>query len=291
VTALIQRWHATTGWRWLCTLILLVGTACGDNRVIEKEAGTQMLDGLDQESRTALAGSRIFFGHQSVGGNIAEGIAEVLAATPSMPLPIIDAGDVTNASGGFFAHTKVGRNLEPRTKTEAFAAMLDGGLAGRLDIAFHKYCYVDIGSDTDVDALFEFYSRTMARLRASYPRVTFVHVTCPLMAIQSGVGAMARTLFGKPPEQFRENLRRGSFNARMRREYIGREPLFDLAAVESTAPDGAVARVSYRGDSQPTLVGSFTYDGGHLNEKGRRRVAEQLLVFLAGLRKATPARQ
>ncbi len=44
-----------------------------------------------------------------------------------------------------------------------------------------KLCYVDIAADTDVDALFAAYRETIATLERDFPKVTFVHVTVPLM--------------------------------------------------------------------------------------------------------------
>ena len=62
-----------------------------------------------------------------------------------------------------------------------------------------------------------------------------------------------------------------------------KKPLFDLAAIESTAPDGTRASFVRDGKTYYQMVSDYTHDGGHLNELGQKRVAEQLLVFLAGL--------
>jgi lysophospholipase L1-like esterase len=78
-----------------------------------------------------------------------------------------------------------------------------------------------------------------------------------------------------------ENARREEFNALMRQAYQGREPLFDLAAVESTAPDGAGAVVEWSGRSIPVLAEAYSEDGGHLNEAGRLRAARELVRVLA----------
>jgi hypothetical protein len=69
----------------------------------------------------------------------------------------------------------------------------------------------------------------------------------------------------------------------MREAYAGRAPVFDLAVLESTRPDGS--RVSYTqgADTVYTLAPEYTNDGGHLNEAAKRMVAEQLLIFLARL--------
>jgi lysophospholipase L1-like esterase len=56
-----------------------------------------------------------------------------------------------------------------------------------------------------------------------------------------------------------------------------------MAAVESTYPDGRPCTFRVAGRTYESLVPEYTTDGGHLNERGRRAVAAQLLVFLAGL--------
>ena len=57
----------------------------------------------------------------------------------------------------------------------------------------------------------------------------------------------------------------------------------DLAGVESTHPDGTRESFTSRGKDYFALVPSYSHDGRHLNEPGRRAVAEALLVFLANL--------
>ena len=67
------------------------------------------------------------------------------------------------------------------------------------------------------------------------------------------------------------------------KEYAGKAPIFDLAKIESTYPDGKM--LMYKGGNNvfPAMIPGYTYDGGHLSESGRRVVAEQLLIFLANL--------
>ena len=72
------------------------------------------------------------------------------------------------------------------------------------------------------------------------------------------------------------NINRNQFNEILRKEYEGKAPIFDLAKIESTYPDG---KTSY------SMVPDYTYDGGHLNETGRKKAAEQLLVLLANISK------
>jgi hypothetical protein len=229
-----------------------------------------------------LAAKRIFFGHQSVGANIMEGVADVVRDEPRIGLRVgVGAGAL--AGGGCFAHGPVGRNGDPGLKTDDFARLIEGPLRGRVDVAFHKYCYVDISENTDVAALFDHYRTTMARLRAEFPGVVFVHVTTPLVRVESGPRAALKRLLGRTPGRYGANFARERFNDLMRDAYRGREPLFDLATIESTAPDGRRETIRFGNRSGHALVPAYTADGSHLNEVGRRRVAEELLVFLARL--------
>ena len=241
------------------------------------------LDGVSREALSTLAARRVFFGHQSVGGNIVDGLIELGRNRPAAALKVIGLEEVGAEPGGFFAHAKIGRNGRPDSKTDAFAVLIDEGLRSRLDVAFHKYCYADISEQTEVRPIFEHYRQTMARLRAAHPGITFVHVTTPLMAVQSGPKAAVKKLLGRPPDHYLADFRRERFNDLLRREYSGKEPLFDLAAIESTDDRGAPVAIAFGGESGRALFAPLTSDGGHLNAAGRRRVAENLLAFLAEL--------
>jgi hypothetical protein len=196
---------------------------------------------------------------------------------------------IGDAGGGYFAHGPIGQNGDPLGKTDDFAGKVDGELHRMVDVAFHKYCYADIDQETDWESVFRHYSETMARLRASHPDVTFVHVTVPVTHVQAGPKALIKKVIGRPPGGYRDNLLRERFNEQMRREYAGREPLFDLAAVEATGPDGREEIFSFDGMTGRALFPPYGSDGRHLSERGQRRVAEELLVMLAKLSVSPPA--
>src|SRR5205085_12594035 len=63
--------------------------------------------------------------------------------------------------------------------------------------------------------------------------------------------------------------------------YAGREPIFDLARVESTAPDGKLVTVTWEGVTAPAMAAQYTEDGGHLNALGRARAAREFIAVLA----------
>jgi len=180
----------------------------------------------------AAAEPRIYFGHQSVGANILQGVKEL--------------GVRLSIKAEFLAE-----NGDPLRKLQNFKAAVGEG--SRYDIALVKFCYVDVTADTDARALFERYRSTIAELRAKNPRTVFVHATLPLTTVQSGPKAT----------------------------YAGREPIFDLARLESIAPDGTTVTVSWGGATVPAMSPAYTDDAGHLNARGRALAAQEFVTVLA----------
>jgi hypothetical protein len=263
---------------------LLLAAGCGGTTVSDERARVHSLAEVSSGAWVQLATERIFFGHQSVGANIVQGISDLNRSERGLNLNLIPEQKVPTIVGAFFADRNIGENGFPAGKTDEFAKLIEGDLGPRLDVAFHKYCYVDIEGTTDIAKVFEHYTATMSRLKQRFPGITFVHVTTPVTRVQSGPKAAIKKLLGKQPDNYANNMQRERFNDLLRQQYGGREPLFDLAAAESTWPDGHRETVSFGGSTFHALVPDYaTEDGAHLNELGRRRMAEELLVFLAGL--------
>jgi hypothetical protein len=237
----------------------------------------------DQQIRS-LSTKKIFFGHQSVGDNIVQGIRDLMAADPHLKINIVTSADPQSVPGFAFVEAHVGANRNPQSKNEAFAAILDKGLGGQGGIAFYKYCYIDFSSSTDVQQVFDNYRKGIADLRQKYPSLTIVHSTVPLMAeepsgtMKDRIKTILRRVSGRDP-----NVKRNQFNQLLRQAYGGRDPIFDIAEVESTHFDGSRSYFMRGVQKIYTLAPEFTNDGGHLNEIGRRAAAEQLLLVLANL--------
>lgn len=240
------------------------------------------LQNVPDSAWSALGSQRIFFGHQSVGSNILDGVQEVLAEHPRVPLRVekTDAPGQTEGPGLF--HAFIGDNRRPDLKNGDFARLVDGGFGRNGDVAMMKYCYLDVGPDTDVEKLFAEYRHMMDSLGAKYPGVTFVHVTQPLFAAETPLVSRLRLALGRSSDRVL-NRKRGEFNRLLRAEYGATGRVFDLAALESTRPDGS--RVSYTvgSDTVYALAPDYTEDGGHLDARGRRLMAEHFLAFLATL--------
>jgi hypothetical protein len=260
--------------RAMSVLLVLAATevAAGGARA----AGTDTTLHADLEQ---MAHRRIFFAHQSVGANVIDGIRQ-LATTAGVAVRIAEAPTAAAVGPATLGNTWIGENGKPLGKLQAFEQAMGTQPTG-LDVALVKFCYLDITADTDAKALFARYRTTIDSLRARNPGTTFIHVTAPLTDVQRGPKALLKRLLGRAPYGAIENIRREEYNALLRKTYQGREPIFDLARVESTAPDGTPVTVEWNGSTAPAMAPAFTSDGSHLNDAGKLRAARELVSLLA----------
>lgn len=228
-----------------------------------------------------LSRKKIYFGHQSVGYDLLEGVRDVMKEHPQIKLTIMESQEAVDQKNSLLVHSKIGRNADPKSKLDDFTRLMESGPGIGADIAMAKLCFVDILPGTDPTKVMEDYESTMAILKKRHPKTVFLHLTVPLTAKQVWVKEFIKDLIGKV--NFYDNVQRNIFNDMLRQKYLGKEPLFDLAAIESTFPDGSRSSFVKNGKTYYSLVPAYTNDGGHLNEKGRRIAAEQLLVYLAEL--------
>jgi hypothetical protein len=242
-----------------------------------------------------LSGVRIFFGHQSVGDNILQGVVELLVHQPGAmtietltgtPSPSARAGMAARAARSAthepaaLIHAKIGRNEDPSSKCDDFRRIIDQELAGPVDVALLKFCYIDIHPGTDVEALATTYGSCLDGLAQRHPKTVFLPVTVPLRQTPSGPGVWARQLLGRTDQTKVANARRYAFNQQLRMRYAG-QPMFDLAATEATRANGSRETFALAGATGESLRAAYTDDGGHLNAAGRSAAAIELLHALA----------
>jgi hypothetical protein len=244
--------------------------------------GAPAVKAADSASNTlsALSGKTVLFGHQSVGLNIMGALAELNRDNGS-PLVITEIKPGEALPRGTFGHAMVPENGKPDLKLESFAKLVDA--SPDPDIAFMKFCYVDFDTVADPDALFARYKETVEALKSRHPRTVFVHVTTPLKTAEPGLKNYVKALFGTADWDTEKNVVRERYNQLMRDTYKGREPLFDLALVESTRPDGARETTRVGDIAVPSLMPLYSSDGGHLNATGGRIAASALLATLAAI--------
>lgn len=224
--------------------------------------------------------TRVFFGHQSVGKNIISGIPGYYAQHSSEPPEIIELSEGTTppsgGDGGVILHSMVGENRYPEKKLADFASTLRAGVAQHIDVAVLKFCYLDVHSGTDVDALFELYRSQMAELQAEFPMVRFVYATVPLRVETVDLKQLVKELIGRP----NDNAARERFNTLVRGEYAATGRLFDIAAMQSTKPDGTRIARSHRGAVHFAMYEGYASDPGHLNAEGSMRAAGEFLAVV-----------
>lgn len=226
-----------------------------------------------------LSEKRIYFGHQSVGFNIVDGMEDIQRSNPRIKLKIVKVSSTSELKTPIFGHSNVGQNGDPQSKMRAFAEIIEQGTEYPPDIAFFKFCYVDITSHSDVNRLFTEYKNAMERLKKNHPKIVFVHATVPLTESNKTLKNFVKSVLGRVDD----NVNRNTYNDLLRREYGGKEPLFDIAKAESTYPDGARSFFSFKGSNYYSLAPEYTTDGGHLNEQGKRAVAQELMLLLSSI--------
>lgn len=264
-------------------LLAAVALACGGGAEGGEVVGVMdatPITSITNDQWEALAARPIFFGHQSVGRDMMHGVARVLDAHPEIPLRVVSADGPEDVGGTAFIDARIGRNRAPESKSAAFLEWVRamGDRPGAL--AMYKFCYVDVNADTDPARLFADYQATIEEARRRHPGLLILHMTLPLHTADEGMGERIRTVLGFPT-QTRLNAIRNRYNELLLQTYGGRDPVFDLALLESTRSDGSRAFTRYRGENVYMLAPEWTYDGGHLNDSAKYRVAERLLVFLA----------
>jgi hypothetical protein len=271
-------------------IVMLI--SCGDEKINNTTHSFPSISDISDSGWQKLSRQQIIFGHQSVGSNIIDGIKRISSENTQAKISILETEDPHKLAKPGLTHFWVGENTRPLAKLEGFAAFMKKAGLQNPDIAFFKFCYVDITADTDVEALFKAYETELSKLISEFPKTQFIHVTAPITCMPKGFEGWKRRgknllkkVMGKPVFDLADNSKRHRFNELLRNEYSEKFPVFDLAKIESTLPGGKQIRYSKNGKDFYSLVADYTYDGGHLNEYGRKKVAEQLLIFLARLSK------
>jgi len=262
---------------------LILGLAgCADSVGEDHMPLTRLAD-VPVAKLEAMSSKTYFFGHQSVGRNMLDGLRMVMADNPAVKLNIVESESTGSVAPGAFLHSNVGKNRFPQTKIDQFQGALESGLGNQVDAAFLKFCYVDLSQAGDAQQLFQQYQASVDGLKAKYPETTFVHFTLPVKSVPTGLKTSVKNLIGREVPEQMDNVRRAEYNALLRETYSA-DPIFDIARMESIDPaTGESFSFSLNGTQYEAMSPGNTDDGGHLSETGKRWIAEQLIVFLANL--------
>jgi hypothetical protein len=242
------------------------------------------IDDVPREYWAKLADKKIFFGHQSVGYNIIDGIEDIINERDYIKLNILEACEPSAFDRPVVAHSQVGINTDPYSKIKRFGEIMDAGVGSKIDIAFFKFCYVDIMRDSDTQKIFNGYRAAMEELKNRYPETKFIHITVPIRSVPKGfkrnLKQSVKLLIGRPGV-LDDNMMRQCYNKLLRDAYSKTEPFLDLALIESINPDGFRCYAFKEAEKVDFMASEYTEDGGHLNAEGRKKIAEQLLIVLA----------
>jgi hypothetical protein len=229
---------------------------------------------ISPDTLQSVADKRIVFAHQSVGGEILQGV-ETLAEQTQSTINIVETPELPADQSGIF-HFKVGENGNPRGKIKEFVASMSQPAMSGADMALLKLCYIDFSESTDAKALAAEYIAALNELEQVQPRTRFIAMTAPLTTIQTGPKAWVKRVLGKHPAGYVVNARRQEFNEILRAS-IEPASLFDVARIEAEN-----STFDFGGKQIEALNPGLTYDGGHLNATAQTRIAAALLHFLAG---------
>lgn len=260
---------------------MLLSAAAHAEAIIVDHRSVDMADTLIPQPWLDKARTlRVYFGHQSVGSNVLDGLDALAREQPARYGTIIQGqsarwkigrmmeGDpLQRLPQGGIAHFPVGKNGDGEGKVRDFFRRV-GEQGQAADIAMMKLCYVDFpssrngASSPEPARLFAVYRDAMERLEREHPGTRMVWWTAPLTDGDNAV--------------------REAFNQMVRAHVKANDKvLFDIADIESHAPDGR--RVTDGGG--PVLYGGYTNDGGHLVGDGQARAARAwwwLAARLAG---------
>jgi hypothetical protein len=221
-----------------------------------------------------------------VGNNILNGV-ERLADRDGVKIDIHEQRTAPAVTG--ISHFFIGRNGDPKSKIRDFAAAIDAGAAQGADVAMMKLCYADFNNTTDARQVANDYIASLESLSQKHPDTSFVAITVPLLALETGPKAWIKQLMGKQLGGSLDNVRRAEFNKLLRERYLAAGHLFDLARIEAKST-GKSCITHVDGQEIEVLCPELTTDGGHLNERGQELVAAAFINFISSLKTKQTAR-
>jgi hypothetical protein len=201
-----------------------------------------------------------YFNHASIGANILDGMRDLQSLNAARYSINIQS---SSGTGVGINEYQAGSNGRPITKIDGFASNVKDGH----DAAFIKFCTGDVpcvNGDTSMETMWARYRDMMVAQQAAHPDTELVWWTIPIIARDHGLVHCNEQITW--------------FNRWVRR-YVDENNLmlFDIAAIESHDPNGnpIITPQGYE-----AAWPGYTYDGEHLNETGRQRVANAVWYLL-----------
>lgn len=253
------------------------------------------LDRVSETCWSGLRGKRIYFAHETLGGEIVHGIETVLARKSSIALQVLsyrgqereahrrerrgtNEADAFDRPGIF--HAAIGHDGEPEDKIDAFETFLLSPEADRVDVALLKLSCADIGRSTDVNRVMDRYAQAIDSIRSARPKLTILHCTAPLREPDHGAKAAIKKTVGIGPDA--ANANRGRYNELLRKRFAN-DHVFDIARAESRRLDGTEETVLVKNERWPALASEFGHGARELTEAGRVTLGREFLMTLSRL--------
>lgn len=270
--------------------VLLLGYAIVMVTTIEiktDKVNTQLprIEDVPRKYWSELSEKKIFFIHKDLGDEIIDGMKALVKEHDYIRLNIVETTDPCAFDRPIVAHAKIGRCMNPDSKTSGFEDALDSGIGEKADITFIKFCHMDVIWQSDAQIVFDSYRKMVEELKDRYPRMKLLHVTVPICSKPARSRKILREtiklLIGRP-SIFDDNLRRQQYNTLLHNAYSQTESIFDLALAESINPDYMSCYTTLRGIEKVLVKApQYTIGGSRLNAEGKKIIAEQLLITLA----------
>ena len=99
--------------------------SCNGGKMEEKKVNYNALKDVPASAWEKLSQKKIYFGHQSVGFNIIDGIEDLIKLNPEIKLNIVETSSPADLKKGVFAHSRVGKNVDPESKTDEFVKIIN----------------------------------------------------------------------------------------------------------------------------------------------------------------------
>ena len=101
----------------LIIALLVLITACEGEKMQETDRVTvvskRSVANIPESAWQRLSKHKFYFGHQSVGYNIIDGINDIMMENPQVRIDIVDTKDPAMLKEGVFAHSSIGQNTDP----------------------------------------------------------------------------------------------------------------------------------------------------------------------------------
>src|SRR5690349_9807001 len=188
-------------------LVLAIGLAGCQQQPQEQTALPVDINQVKADLET-LSQARIFFAHQSVGRNLLKGVA-MLSEETGVALRVEEVGGGAPSPGPGLFHANVGENGHADSKISAFTSDVSAAGATPYDVALLKFCYSDIGGDSQDKSpqkLFERYEQAVSGLKQQQPGLTVLQVTIPLRAQSPGRKAALKRMLGMSVDSDADNI-------------------------------------------------------------------------------------